>query len=62
MFDITDIRKIQNDRPDLSDDQASEVLGFLMDTYAIEPYNITNNRKLFKETADYIYPKLIVSA
>lgn len=62
MFDIADIRRVQKDRPDLSDDQASEVLGFLNDVYAVEPYDIPDTQKLFKETADYIYPSFIVRA
>ncbi len=57
MFDSNDIKRVQNQRPDLSDDQASEVLGFLMDTYAIEPYNI-NSDKLFKETASLMFPEV----
>ena len=57
MFNITDIRRVQNQRPDLSDDQASEVLGFLMDTYAVEPYNINSDR-LFKETASLMFPEV----
>ena len=55
MFDITDIRRVQEQRKDLSDDQASEVLGFLMDTYAVEPYNMDSD-KLFKTAADMMFP------
>lgn len=62
MFNITDIRRIQKNRPDLSDNQASEILGFLNDVYAVEPFNIEDTDKLFKETADYIYPLLLISA
>jgi hypothetical protein len=62
MFDIKDIRNVQRARPDLSDDQAAEVLGFLNDVYAVEPYDIPDTQKLFKETADYIFPLLLISA
>ena len=62
MFNITDIRRMQKNRPDLTDDQSSEVLGFLNDVYAIESFDIKDTDKLFKEAADYIYPKLLVSA
>lgn len=56
MFYLSDIREVQKQRPDLSDDQASEVLGFLNDVYAVEPYDIEDNQRLFKETADYVWP------
>lgn len=61
MFDVKDIRRVQKQRPDLDDDQAADVLGFLMDTYAIEPYNMDSD-KLFKETANLMFPKLLISA
>lgn len=57
MFDIKDVRRVQEQRPDLSDSQASDVLGFLMDTYAIEPYNMDSD-KLFKAAADLMFPKV----
>ena len=56
MFDTNDIKRVQGQRPDLTDDQAGEVLGFLLDTYAVEPYNIKSD-KLFKETANFMFPK-----
>jgi len=62
MNDLADIRDVQKARPDLTDAQASEVLGFLMDVYAEKPYKIKDNQKLFKDTADYMYPKLLISA
>ena len=58
MFDLKDIRRVQEQRKDLSDDQASDVLGFLMDTYAIEPYNMSSD-KLFKSASDLIFPEVI---
>lgn len=62
MFDLTDIRAVQKERPDLTDSQAEDVLGFLVDVFntGVSPCNASP--KLFKETADYIYPKLLVSA
>jgi len=57
MFNITDIRRVQAQRRDLDDSQASDVLGFLMDTYAIEPYSM-NSDKLFKTTADLMFPEV----
>ena len=59
MFDLKDVRRVQEQRPDLSDNQANEVLGFLMDAYAIEPYSMDSD-KLFKTTADLIFPKVAV--
>jgi len=56
MFCINDIRRVQTQRPDLDDDQAADVLGFLMDTYAVEPYNMDSD-KLFKETANFMFPE-----
>ena len=57
MFDINDIKRVRTQRPDLNDDQASDVLGFLMDTFAIEPYNM-NSDNLFKSTADLMFPEV----
>lgn len=62
MFDIADIRNVQKTRPDLNDSQASEILGFLNDVYAVEPYTITDNQSLFKSTADLMFPLLLISA
>jgi hypothetical protein len=56
MFQLSDIKQVQRVRPDLSDDQASEVLGFLCDMYSIEPFTLSGE-KLFKQTADYVYPE-----
>ena len=55
---ITDIRAVQSQRSDLSDSQAEEVLVFLNDAYAVESYEISDNQKLFKETASYIFPEV----
>lgn len=57
MFDLNDIRRVQAQRPDLTEDQASDVLSFLLDTYAIEPYNINSDR-LFKETSNFMFPEV----
>ena len=59
MFDISDINRVKAQRPDLSDDMASDVLGFLMDTYAVEPYNIDSDT-LFKATANLMFPEVQV--
>ena len=58
MFSITDIRRIQESRPDLTYDQAAEVLGFLNDVYAVEPYDIKDTDKLFRDTAGYVFPEV----
>ena len=57
MFDLPDIQRVQKQRPDLTDDQACEVLGFLNDVYSVESFEIPDTNKLFKETADYVYPE-----
>lgn len=57
MFNNEDIKRVQFQRPDLSEDKAGDVLGFLMDTYADEPYAI-NSDKLFKDTANYMFPEV----
>ena len=62
MNDIRDIRAVQKVRPDLTDGQAEEVLEFLIDVYDDKPYEISDTPKLFKDTADYMYPKLLISA
>ena len=62
MFDISDIRNVQKVRPDLSDEQAGDVIGFLTDVYAEKSYKVNDTQKLFKQTADYIYPLLLISA
>lgn len=56
-FDISDIRRVQAQRPDLDDSQAGDVLGFLLDMYSIESFDIKDNERLFKETAEFIYPE-----
>ena len=61
-FDIRDIRSVQKSRPGLTDAQAEEVLGFLLDVYADKPYEIKDTQKLFKDTADYMFPLLLISA
>jgi hypothetical protein len=61
MFCLNDIKRVKKTRPDLSDDQASEVLGFLNDVYYRKSYKIKDTDKLFKETAGHIYP-LSISA
>ncbi len=58
MFNLDDIKAVQAQRPDLDQDQASEVLGFLNDVYAVESYDISNTEQLFKETAEYIFPEV----
>lgn len=62
MNDIKDIRDVQKSRPDLTDSQANDILGFLTDVYAEKSYDITDNQKLFKDTADMMFPLLLVSA
>ena len=57
MFQLSDIKEVQRVRPDLSDDQASEVLSFLCDMYSVEPFTMSGER-LFKTTADYVYPEV----
>lgn len=56
MFDLKDIQRVQKQRPDLDEDSACEVLGFLNDVYAAESFDIFDTDTLFKETADYIFP------
>ena len=56
-FQLSDIKEVQKVRPDLSDTQASEVLGFLCDMYSVEPFTMSGE-KLFKTTADYVYPEV----
>jgi hypothetical protein len=55
--DIKDIRDVQSVRPDLTDNQADEVIGFLMDTFDEDPYTVDDNRKLFEAAADMIFPE-----
>ena len=57
MFNNLDLKRVIKQRPDLNEDQAGEVLGFLLDTYAVEPYDINSDR-LFKETAEYVFPEV----
>lgn len=55
MQDLTDIRAVQKVRPDLTNNQADEVLGFLNDVYDDKPYTVDNNR-LFKAATDLMFP------
>ena len=57
MFQESDIQAVQEIRPDLNQDQASEVLGFLCDVYDDKPYQGVNS-KLFKVAAELIYPEV----
>ena len=57
MFQLSDIQEVQAVRPDLNDDQASEVLGFLCDVYSQESFT-GENPKLFIAAADLIYPEV----
>jgi hypothetical protein len=58
MFNQHDIKSVQEVRPDLTSEQADEVLGFLCDMtdQGIE-FNIEKTI-LFKQTADYIFPTI----
>jgi len=56
MFDSSDLKRVQAQRNDLSEDQAGEVLGFLLDTYNEQPYNVDSD-KLFKVAADMMFPE-----
>ena len=56
MFQESDIQAVQEIRPDLNQDQASEVLGFLCDVYDDKPYQ-GESSKLFKVAAELIYPE-----
>ncbi len=60
MFNLDDIEAVQAQRPDLNQDQASEVLGFLCDIAASDGGLIWSgtNERLFKETANYIFPEV----
>ena len=58
MFDSIDIKRVQAQRPDLNSGDACDVLGFLNDVYAVESFDISNTEKLFKETANYIFPEV----
>ena len=57
MSDIADIRNVQKIRPDLNDNQADEILGFLQDVYDECPYKADDDRKLFEAAASLIYPE-----
>ena len=57
MFDLPDIKRVQAQRPDLDEDSACEVLGFLNDVYSVESFDVSDTDKLFKDTANYIYPR-----
>ena len=54
MNDIRDIRAVQKVRPDLTDSQAEDVLGFLCDVYDDKPYQ-GENSKLFAAAAELMY-------
>ena len=54
MFNLEDIQAVQAVRPDLSEDGAAEVLGFLNDVYAVESFEVSDTAQLFKETAEDI--------
>jgi len=56
MFNLADIQEVQQVRPDLNDNQASELLGFLCDVYNDKPYQ-GENSKLFAAAADLMYPE-----
>jgi len=56
MFQQSDIQAVQQIRPDLDDNQASELLGFLCDVYNDKPYQ-GENSKLFAAAADLMYPE-----
>jgi len=56
MFQESDIQAVQQVRPNLNDDQASELLGFLCDVYCDKPYQ-GENSKLFAAAADLMYPE-----
>jgi len=56
MFMMSDIREVQKIRPDLDDEKASEILGFLCDVYSDKPYK-GENSKLFAAAADLMYPE-----
>lgn len=58
MFDLDDIKSVQAQRPDLNEDDACEVLGFLNDITASDGGLIWSGtqEKLFLETANYIFP------
>lgn len=58
MFNQDDIKLIQKNRPKLDDDQCGEVLGFLLDMNEIEPFTVKNQERLFKETAEYVFPEV----
>lgn len=53
MFNKTDINRVKKARPDLSDQQCNDVLGFLCEVYDNEPYD--HNEKVFESTAEYIF-------
>ena len=56
MFQESDIQEVQKVRPDLNDNQASEVLGWLCDVYSQESFT-GENPKLFSAAADLIFPE-----
>lgn len=52
-----DIKSVQKVRPDLSDEQSSDVLGFLCDVYDDKPYT-GDKYKQFEAAADYMFPEV----
>lgn len=56
MIALEDIRKIQEKRPDLSDQQAEDVISFLLDMDSIEPIKHTD--RLFENTAAFMYGEM----
>lgn len=57
MFQLSDIKEVQAVRPDLNDEQAGEILGWLCDVYSQESFT-GENPKLFSAAADLIYPEV----
>ena len=56
MFQQSDIKAVQEVRPKLNDEQATELLGFLCDVYDNDPYQ-GDNSKLFAAASDLMYPE-----
>ena len=59
MNDIRDIKAVQKVRPDLTDGQAEDVLGFLSDVYDDKPYKVEDTARLFKVAADMIFKEAV---
>lgn len=58
MFNQSDIKSVQEVRPDLSSDQVNEVLGFLCDMTDQGVALDIKKELLFKHTANYIFPTI----